>query len=71
MAVALKLKSKGKSDAELVNNFIPYLICKTKPQEIKEENAKKEHLSDKAYHPDDLIASKGTIEIDVQWYIEQ
>lgn len=27
--VALRLKSEGKSDAELVNNFIPYVICQT------------------------------------------
>jgi DNA polymerase alpha subunit A len=25
--IALRLKSAGKSEADLVNNFIPYLIC--------------------------------------------
>jgi hypothetical protein len=27
VVVALRQKSQGKSDAELVNNFIPYVIC--------------------------------------------
>jgi len=27
VAIALRLKSQGKSEADLVNNFIPYLIC--------------------------------------------
>lgn len=27
--VAIRMKAQGKSDADLVNNFIPYVICKT------------------------------------------
>lgn len=31
--VAIRMKALGKSDAELVNNFIPYVICKKKATE--------------------------------------
>ena len=65
VAVALRLKAKGKSDTELVNNFIPYLICK------KDETAGKVCLSDQAFHPDELLAAKGTLQIDFDWYIRQ
>lgn len=64
--VAQRLRDQmGKSEADLVNNFIPYVIgtkafdqTKTNPQ-----------LADKAYHPDEVLNSRGKIEIDVDWYI--
>lgn len=65
VAVANRLKSQGKSEADLVNNFIPYLICTTA------EDIAKSGLSAKAYHPDELLASKGQIKIDIDWYITQ
>ena len=30
--VALRMMSQGRSVADLINNFIPYVICKTQPQ---------------------------------------
>lgn len=68
VAVALKKKAKGASDSELVNNFIPYVICQVEPP--KDSGKKDVHLSDKAFSPDELIASKGQLQIDTQWYIE-
>lgn len=57
VAVALKKKQKGASDTELVNNFIPYIICQV---DVPKENGRKEpYLSDKAFAPDELLASKG------------
>jgi hypothetical protein len=63
----MKLKAAGKSEADLVNNFIPYLICLKK---VGEEDPKS-GLASKAYHPDELLQSKGQIEIDIDWYITQ
>lgn len=73
VAVAVRQKAGGKSEADLVNNFIPYVICfKTnlKDQERQQEE-KAGGLASKAYHPDELLASKGQISIDVDWYILQ
>lgn len=67
VAIALRLKSQGKSEADLVNNFIPYLIC-NKANESNQEVAKL-GLSGKAYHPDELLQSRGQLEIDIDWYI--
>lgn len=72
--VALRQKQQGKSDTELVNNFIPYLICETKEQKELDEKAGKPaviHLADKAYSPDELLAQRGKLTIDTQWYITQ
>jgi DNA polymerase alpha subunit A len=30
VAIALRLKGLGKSEADLINNFIPYVICNKK-----------------------------------------
>ena len=67
VAIAMRLKSQGKSEADLINNFIPYLICNKKGENIDI----KAGLSTKAYHPDELLQSKGQIEIDIDWYITQ
>jgi DNA polymerase alpha subunit A len=61
------LKGQGKSEAELVNNFIPYVICK-QPFDTAKQNPQ---LADKAYHPDEVVASRGKHELDNEWYITQ
>jgi len=66
----MRLKQQGKSEADLVNNFIPYLIC-NKLKSNDEEEIIKSGLSGKAYHPDELLSSKGQLEIDIDWYITQ
>ena len=48
VAVALRMLELGKSEADLVNNFIPYVICK------KEGQAKKMSLGECAYYPDEI-----------------
>jgi len=58
VAIAVKLKSQGKSEADLVNNFIPYLICIDKRTGAEIPDAKA-GLSSRAFHPDELLASKG------------
>lgn len=51
MQVALRQKKKGKSDAELVNSFVPYVICKP----TKEDAGKKMGLGDMSYSPDEYM----------------
>lgn len=51
MQVALRQKKKGKSDAELVNSFVPYVVCKP----ILEEATKKVSLGDMAYSPEEYM----------------
>jgi DNA polymerase alpha subunit A len=63
----LRQKQAGKSDSELVNNFIPYVICVKKNADEKV----KTFLSEKAFSPDELLAQKGKLVIDTQWYITQ
>lgn len=67
VAVAIRQKNMGKSETELVNNFIPYVICK-QPFEADKQNPQ---LADKAFHPDEVLGSKGQHEIDNDWYITQ
>ena len=67
VAVATRLKNQGKSESELVNNFIPYAICK-QPFQVDKPNPS---LADKAYHPDEIVASRGKTEVDIDWYITQ
>jgi len=54
VCVALRLKSQGKTDADLVNNFIPYCICVTSLQ----KDQKKLSLGDMAYSPDEYLKSQ-------------
>ncbi len=49
----------------MVGNFIPFLICVTEKEDAKAG------LAAKARHPDELLASKGSIVIDIEWYILQ
>lgn len=64
--VAIRMKSQGKSDADLVNNFIPYVICKTEA-----EKGKKIYIGDMAYSPEEFLDKRRNLEIDVDWYILQ
>ena len=70
------MKMQGKSDTELLNNFIKYVICtskgiskESKEGETKQVETKKETtLDSKAFSPDELVNSKGNLQIDVDWY---
>lgn len=66
--VALRQKrAKGKTDAELVNSFIPYVVCKP----TVEQN-KKTSLGDMAFSPEEYIENsrtQKTLLIDNDWYI--
>lgn len=64
--VAIRMKSQGKSDADLVNNYIPYVICKA-------EAAKGQKLliGDTAYSPDEFMDKRKNLVIDTDWYITQ
>jgi DNA polymerase alpha subunit A len=51
VGVAMRQKAKGKSDTELVGNFIPYVICNNTETEIDS----KAGLAAKAFHPEELM----------------
>ena len=51
VAVANRQKAKGKTDTELVGNFIPFVICIDTKQEIDS----KAGLAAKAFHPQELM----------------
>jgi DNA polymerase alpha subunit A len=51
----------------LVNNFIPYVVCKESSNPEKQNPG----LADKAYHPDEVINSKGKLTLDIDWYNTQ
>lgn len=53
------MQAAGKSTTELVNNFIPYIICSVKGEEETKVGGKQKCLADKAYSPDELIEKKG------------
>jgi hypothetical protein len=55
------MKDTGKSDADLVGNTIPYIIC---VQSSKPEKSNPS-LADKAYHPDEFVTAKGKLELDI------
>lgn len=65
VAVAQRLKNQGKSESDLVNNFIPYVIG-AQPFDPSKTNPA---LADKAYHPEEVVSSKGKILLDIEWYI--
>lgn len=67
VAVAKRLRDQGKSEAQLVNNFIPYVICNEPFTSL--QNNQSPALSDKAYHPDEVMSSKGKATIDNDWYV--
>lgn len=66
--VAQRLKNTGKSDADLVGSTIHYVICVQPTCAPEKTNPS---LADKAYHPDEYLAKKGQLDLDIQWYITQ
>lgn len=62
------MKQMGKSDSDLVNNFIPYVICKNSSSG---DNSKKATIGDYAYSPDEYMDKKRSLQIDTDWYITQ
>ena len=50
VSVALRAKKRGKTDAELVNSFIPYVICKPIV-----EQGKKANIGDMSYSPEEYM----------------
>ncbi len=61
--IAIREKRKGKSEADIVGNFISYVICK--PTEDQKGN----NIAERAYHPDEIKEAKGKLVIDTEWYI--
>ena len=57
-----KKEKEGKSDTELVGAFIKYVIW---------EGDKSKSSAEKAYDPRDLLAAKGKLNIDIDWYLSQ
>lgn len=66
--VAMRMKQQGKSDADLVNNFIPYVICKNSSSS---ENNKKATIGEFSYSPEEYMDKKKNLQIDTDWYITQ
>jgi hypothetical protein len=64
--VAIRMKELGKSDADLVNNFIPYVICKV---DAPLEKGKRVLMGDMAFSPDEFMDKKNNLKIDTDWYI--
>jgi len=62
------MKAQGKSDADLVNNFIPYVICNT---DAPTEKGKKLYIGDMAHSPEEFLDKKRALTIDTDWYIAQ
>jgi DNA polymerase alpha subunit A len=65
--VADRLKKQGKSDTELLNHFIEYVICSP----VGSDSASVSNLANKAYSPDELLHAKGNLKIDIDWYSSQ
>jgi len=68
VVVANRMKMQGKSDTELLNNFIKYVICTSKGSskevkegETKQAKEKETSLASKAFSPDELVNSKGNL----------
>lgn len=66
--VAIRMKAMGKSDSDLVNNFIPYVICKNSSNTDK---GRKAVIGDFSYSPDEYMDKKRCLQIDSDWYITQ
>jgi DNA polymerase alpha subunit A len=63
VAVADRLIRTGKkAETSLVGHFVVYVIC------LPTDGAATNTLASKAFSPDELLHSKGTLKIDVDWY---
>ena len=66
VAVADRLIRTGKkAETQLVNNYIEYVIC------LPTNGEPTNNLASKAFSPDELLHSKGSLKIDVDWYTSQ
>jgi DNA polymerase alpha subunit A len=54
-----------------IGDHIPYIICTQVRDAEKEGNSAKTSAADRAYHPDELVRSKGELTIDYEWYLSQ
>jgi DNA polymerase alpha subunit A len=54
-------KIQGKTDNELVNLYIPYIICQGEDKQYAK----------RAYTPDEVLKSEGSLTIDIDWYLSQ
>lgn len=63
------MKALGKSDSDLVNNFIPYVICKVDPNAAEGGAGKKLSLGEMAFSPEEFMDKKRNLQIDTEWYI--
>ena len=68
VAVAKRMRDQGKSENQLVHNFIPYVICS---QPFGDPTKHNPAMAEKAYHPDVVLSSKGKATIDSDWYASQ
>lgn len=59
--VAEGLKKRGENEANLVNHFIPYVICKGDPHS---------QFAERAFHPDEVMRDK-KLAIDIDYYANQ
>ena len=65
------IQNGGKTESDLVGNFVGYVICDKNQEEQKEgdKNAPyKFSFEDTAYSFDELINSQGKLKIDLEWY---
>lgn len=72
--VAKRMRAKGIANNMLVNHMIPYVIChpQQSPQtpESAMSSSKSTYLADKSFHPDEVMASKGVLKIDKEYYAQ-
>lgn len=66
--VADRLRKQGKTESELLNHFIEYVICQSTAHDA---GTSATNLANKAYSPDELLHSKGNLRIDIDWYSSQ
>lgn len=67
VAVALRLINEQKKPIK-PGDYIKYVICL--PSEDAQSNFGSKDIAKRAYHPDEVIASKGKLMIDVKYYLE-
>lgn len=62
VSIAMRKREKeGKTDTELIGSYIRYIIC----QGAETQYAKR------AYTPEEIIAAKGELKVDIDWYLSQ
>lgn len=69
VAVAMRLINEHKKRIK-PGDFIKYVICQTERKMEGSSGSGSGGISARAYHPDEVIASKGKLIIDVKYYLE-